>query len=77
MLDAYYCTTGGVVQGTSHPVQYSRACSGASSSRECGRRESTIHHGVSRAHFPAHCATRLGWLLLGGHALSRARHAAK
>jgi hypothetical protein len=41
MLDAYYCTTGGVVQGTSHPVQYSRACSGASSSRECGRREST------------------------------------
>jgi hypothetical protein len=38
MLDAYYCTTAGVVQGTSHlsrPVHgsNSRACRGASSSR--------------------------------------------
>jgi len=63
MLDAYYyCTTAGH-RGAGHvtplsPVdtlQYSsRACRGASSSRHCGRRESTIHHGVSRTHFLCH-----------------------
>jgi hypothetical protein len=52
MLDAYYCTAAGVVQGTSHlsrPVHGSIA--GMQRCVIVEGRESTVH-GVSRAHFP-------------------------
>jgi hypothetical protein len=66
MLDAYYCTTAGVVQGTSHlsrPVHGSIA--GHAEVRH--RRGEGIHNPWCLARsFP--CATRLDWcwLLLGG-----------
>ena len=52
MLDAYYCTTAGVVQGRARHVtprthlllQYSRACRGASSFEDCGRGKIHLIH---------------------------------